>query len=121
MPSHGWIDLTNTDGSFGASILDDCKYGSDKPNDNTLRLTLIYTPGTKGGYQHQGCQDWGRNEMTYSLVGHANSWSKGRTQWDSAELNQPLLAFQVGEHAGAARVPACLWRAAPIRMFHWNR
>jgi alpha-mannosidase len=100
VPSHGWIDLTNPDKSYGASILDDCKYGSDKPDDNTLRLTLLYTPGVKGGYQHQATQDWGRNHMTYSLVGHPGSWEDSRTQWDSAELNQPLLAFQSTPHNG---------------------
>jgi alpha-mannosidase len=100
--SHGWIDLTNEDKSYGASILDDCKYGSDKPNDNTLRLTLIYTPGVRGGYQHQATQDWGRNVMTYSLMGHTDTWEKAGTQWDSAELNQPLIAFQTDRHPGIA-------------------
>jgi alpha-mannosidase len=98
--SHGWIDLTNVDNSYGASILDDCKYGSDKPDDKTLRLTLIYTPGVRGGYQHQATQDWGRNHMTYSLMGHNGSWEGSGTQWASAELNQPLIAFQTTPHPG---------------------
>ncbi len=43
--SHRWIDLTDKSGSFGTTILTDCKNGSDKPNDNTLRLTLMRSPG----------------------------------------------------------------------------
>ena len=52
--SHQWIDLTDASGDFGATILTDCKNGSDKPNDNTIRLTLIRTPGTRGGYARPG-------------------------------------------------------------------
>jgi alpha-mannosidase len=40
VPSHQWFDLTDRSGTFGVTILSDCKYGSDKPDDKTLRLTL---------------------------------------------------------------------------------
>src|SRR5262249_40065762 len=58
--SHQWVDLTDQSGGYGATVLTDCKNGSDKPSDNTLRLTLIRTPGTRGGYPDQGTQDIGR-------------------------------------------------------------
>ena len=45
VPSHQWFDLTDRSGTFGVTILTDCKYGSDKPDDKTLRLTLLRTPG----------------------------------------------------------------------------
>src|SRR5207244_7604728 len=48
VPSHQWIDLTDISGEFGATVLTDCKNGSDKPNDHTIRLTLVRTPGTAG-------------------------------------------------------------------------
>ena len=48
VPSHQWVDLTDRSGAYGATMLTDCKNGSDKPDDNTLRLTLIRTPGTRG-------------------------------------------------------------------------
>jgi alpha-mannosidase len=102
VPLHGWMDVTNPAKDFGAAILNDCKYGSDKPTDNTLRLTLLYTPGVRGGYQHQGTQDWGHHEMTYALEGHLGNVGIP-TQWDSIELNQPLLSFQDAvdnEHPG---------------------
>ena len=33
-----WADLTDADGSYGVSVLNDSKYGWDKPADNTLLL-----------------------------------------------------------------------------------
>ena len=101
VPAHRWFDLTDTSGKYGVSVLDDCKYGSDKPNDNTVRLTLLYTPGVRGGYQHQATQDWGRNEFTYALQGHIGDWRSGQIQWEAARLNQPLVVFQTLPHGGA--------------------
>jgi hypothetical protein len=43
--THRWIDLTDISNAFVATILTGPKNGSDKPNDNTLRVTLIRTPG----------------------------------------------------------------------------
>src|SRR5207302_1462528 len=63
VPSHQWIDLTDISGEFGATVLTDCKNGSDKPNDHTIRLTLVRTPGTAGGYHDQGTQDLGHHEF----------------------------------------------------------
>lgn len=54
-----WADLTDKDGSYGVSVLNDSKYGWDKPADNTIRLTLLHTPSTKGGYSYQSRQDFG--------------------------------------------------------------
>ena len=68
--SHQWIDLTDQAGAYGATILTDCKYASDKPNDNTIRVTLIRTPGIRGGYQDQGSQDLGHHEFILGIAGH---------------------------------------------------
>ena len=101
VPQHQWFDLTGTDGRYGTGILNDCKFGSDKPDDNTVRLTLIYTPGTRGGYQDQGTQDIGRHEILYAIAPHAGNWSQGGVPWQAKRLNQPLLAFTTTPHAGA--------------------
>jgi len=85
-------------------VLSDCKYGSDKPDDNTLRLTLIYTPGLGGGngnsYSDQLTQDWGHHEFIYGLAGHAGDWRKEQTDWQALRLNQPLIAFRASPHPG---------------------
>jgi alpha-mannosidase len=101
VPSHQWIDLTDMSGTFGATILTDCKNGSDKPNDNTIRLTLIRTPGTRGGYHDQGTQDIGHHEFIYGIAGHASDWRTAQTDWQGQQLNDPLIAFQTSEHSGA--------------------
>jgi alpha-mannosidase len=101
VPSHQWIDLTDASGSFGATILTDCKNGSDKPNDHTIRLTLIRTPGTSGGYADQGTQDLGHHEFVYGIAGHADGWREAETDWQGQRLNDPLIAFETSKHAGA--------------------
>ncbi len=99
--SHQFIDLTDKSGSYGVTILTDCKNASDKPNDNTLRLTLVRTPGTQGGYTDQGTQDIGHHEFVYGLAGHAGDFRQGQTDWQALRLNQPLVAFRSPSHAGA--------------------
>jgi alpha-mannosidase len=100
VPSHQWIDLTDMSGTFGATILTDSKNGSDKPNDNTIRLTLIRTPGTAGGYSDQGTQDIGHHEFTYGIAGHVAGWRRAETDWQAERLNDPLIAFESPRHEG---------------------
>jgi alpha-mannosidase len=99
--SHQWVDLTDRSGAYGATVLTDCKNASDKPDDNTLRLTLIRTPGTRGQYDDQGTQDLGHHEFVYGLAGHLGDWRRGQTDWQAYRLNQPLIAFEASKHAGA--------------------
>jgi alpha-mannosidase len=99
--SHQWFDLTDRGGGFGVTVLSDAKFGSDKPDDGTLRLTLMRTPGTRGGYDDQGTQDIGRHEFVYGLASHAADWRAGKTDWQAQRLNQPLVAFESSKHEGA--------------------
>ncbi len=103
--SHQWFDLTDSSGTFGVTVLSDCKYGSDKPDDHTLRLTLIYTPGLGGGngktYSDQLTQDWGHHEFIYGLAAHGGGWRQAQTDWQAYRLNQPLIAFESPKHTGA--------------------
>jgi alpha-mannosidase len=102
--SHQWFDLTDKSGAYGVTVLSDCKYGSDKPDDNTLRLTLVYTPGLGGGngrsYSDQTTQDWGHHEFTFGLAGHRGDWKQAQTDWQGYRLNQPLIAFESSKHPG---------------------
>ncbi len=101
VPSHEWFDLTDRSGDFGVSILDDSKYGSDKPSDNEVRLTLLYTPGVRYGYLDQHSQDWGRHDIVYAVYGHEGDWREARSEWQGRRLNQPLRVWQGESHAGA--------------------
>jgi len=96
-----WADLTNDDDSYGVSILNDSKYGWDKPNNYTLRLTLIHSPEVTDRYLHQGNQDLGSHQFTYSIYGHAGKVSDSNTQWEAAKLNEPMLTFEAPKHDGA--------------------
>jgi alpha-mannosidase len=100
VPSHQWIDLTDMSGKYGATVLTDCKNGSDKPNDNTLRLTLIRTPGVAGGYPDQATQDIGHHEFVYGFAGHSADWRSSQTDWQAQRLNAPLFAFSTSKHDG---------------------
>jgi alpha-mannosidase len=102
VPSHQWFDLTDNSGGYGVSILNDTKYGSDKPADNLLRLTLLYTPGLKNSrdYQEQQYQDWGIHDFVYGIYGHEGDWRQGKSDWQSARLGQPLLVFRTAPHDG---------------------
>lgn len=113
--SHKWIDLTDTSGRFGATILTEYKRGSDKPRDNTIRLTLIRTPGlppeTPGAngmmrapglaYSDQTNQDWGHHEFKFGLTGHAGDWRAEDSYWQAFRLADPLMAFTTSDHPGA--------------------
>ena len=103
VPAQWWADLTDTSGSFGAAVLNDGKYGWDKPSDNVLRLTLLHTPkaGAWPRPFYQSSQDLGHHQFVYSLAGHAGDWRAGAVPMRAAQLNQPLVAFQATPHAGA--------------------
>jgi alpha-mannosidase len=103
VPSKEWFDLTDKSGTYGVSILEDCKYGSDKPNDNTLRLTLMYTPGISKSFDwcwYQGTQDWGIHDIKYGIYGHKGDWTLAQSYWQAKFLNQPLIAFETFKHDG---------------------
>ncbi len=103
VPSKEWFDLTDGSGSYGVSILEDCKYGSDKPDDNTLRLTLLFTPGVSKTYDwcwYQGTQDWGIHKMKYGIYGHKGDWRDAQSYWQGKFLNEPLVAFETPKHDG---------------------
>lgn len=95
-----WADLTDKSGEYGVSVMNDSKYGWDKPDDNTIRLTLLHTPKTKRGYTYQDRQDWGRHTFTYSLVGHAGELDKALTGKKADVLNQRVQAFATAKHPG---------------------
>ncbi|MEW6201490.1 MAG: glycoside hydrolase family 38 C-terminal domain-containing protein [bacterium] len=100
VPSHQWFDLTAADGSYGASILEDSKFASDKPDDNTIRLTLLRTPACTG-YCDQATQDFGHHQITYAIAPHEGDWRRGDSHWQAFRLNQPALVFNALKHKGS--------------------
>ncbi|MCW0485026.1 glycoside hydrolase family 38 C-terminal domain-containing protein, partial [Gaoshiqia sediminis] len=101
VPTRQWFDLTDKSGEFGVSVLEDCKYGSDKPDNHTLRLTLLFTPGINDHrFNHQGSQDFGIHHVKYGIYSHPGNWNEGETPQQAEFLNNPLVSFEAPKHAG---------------------
>lgn len=90
--AHKWADLS--EGDYGVSILNDCKYGYDIL-DSRMRITLLRAPtcpDTKG--------DLGYHKFTYAFYPHNGTWQTGRTVQEAFELNLPLCATSVTQSNG---------------------
>jgi alpha-mannosidase len=101
VPSHQWFDLTDNSGKYGVTVLSGDRYGSDKPTDSTLRLTLVYTPGVRAGFVHQATNDWGHHDLSFAITGHSGDWTPQSSQWPALRFDRPLIAFQAPSHRGA--------------------
>jgi len=82
-PAQKWADLS--EGDYGASLLNDCKYGYDV-KDNLLRLSLLRSPVDPDPHADEGF-----HEMVYALHPHAGDWRQGTVQ-QACMLNQRLIA-----------------------------
>ncbi len=103
VPGHMWADQTSRDGSYGVAVLNDCKYGWDHPDDRTLRLTLIHTPGVFDSWNWVGDQssmDIGQHTFTFAVMGHPNGVATSDVPWQAARLNQPMRVFEAPQHPG---------------------
>ena len=98
--SQRWADLTGANGEYGLTVMNDCKYGWDKPDNNTIRLTLLHTPATAHGYAYQNKQDLGYHRFTYSLMPHAGKLDRANASANADRLNRRLKAFAATPHKG---------------------
>ncbi len=96
MPSRLWVDISEGD-NWGVSLIEDSKYGYDRPREDTLRMTLLYTPAIwhlpLTGCLDQKSQDWGRHTIRYALYAHQGDW-RG-TDRQARRFNQPVRAFTI--------------------------
>ena len=94
VPAQKWADLTDSNGDFGVSVFSDSKYGWDKPDDHTLRLTCLHTPaGAFIKEARQDLMDLGRNRFGFGIYSHKGGWQTG-TQTAAEAFSKPLVAFQ---------------------------
>ena len=82
VPVHKWMDLS--EGDYGVSILNDCKYAADVRN-NMMRLTLL-----KAANAPDPKADKGTHHFTYSLLPHAGDLRAGKVIEESYALNCPM-------------------------------
>ena len=83
--AHKWVDLS--EGSYGVSLLNDCKYGHDIHN-NVIRLTLLRSPN-----KPDPVADYGEHQFKYSLYPHTGLWNED-TQREAYLLNDPIIVYQ---------------------------
>jgi len=89
-----WVDLS--EGGWGVSLLNDCKYGHDIQG-HVPRLTLLRSPTDP-----DPTADLGEHRFVYSLMPHSGGWDE-RTVAEAYALNDPLivapfLATAAGPH-----------------------
>ena len=87
-----WMDLS--EGHYGVSLLNDCKYGHSV-KDGCIGLTLI-----KSGIEPNPTTDQEEHFFTYALYPHAEGWQQAGTVREAYRLNQPALSVRGGQ-AGA--------------------
>jgi len=95
---HRWADLS--EGDYGVSLLNDCKYGHDIKG-HVMRLTLI-----KSATAPDPEADQGLHRFTYSLLPHSGDWRSGTVR-QGADLNDPLMVADLpaGNPSKAAALP----------------
>ncbi len=86
-----WVDLS--EGDYGVSILNDCKYGHDI-RDNIIRISLLRSPTMPDPEADQG-----EHQFSYSLLPHTGNWD-GRTISSAYALNDPLLVYRAEQKSG---------------------
>ncbi len=96
-----WADLTDKDHAYGVSVLSECKYGWDKPDDNTLRLTAIHTPfyNFRTFDSVQSKMDIGLNRYGFALYSHTGAAGK-ETQQQGRAFVTPAPSFLPDAHEG---------------------
>ena len=77
-----WVDLS--EGDYGVSLLNDCKYGHDI-KDNVMRLTLL-----RGPTNPDPTADLGEHHFVYSLFPHDGRWDENNIR-EAYSLNDPLI------------------------------
>jgi alpha-mannosidase len=90
--AHKWADIS--DGSYGVSLLNDCKYGHSAEG-STLALTLLRCPT----YPNPDA-DKGEHTFVYSLLPHSGDYRAGGTVKEAYLLNRPLCAKYVEAGSG---------------------
>ncbi len=94
--AHKWADLS--EGGYGVSLLNDCKYGHDI-HENVIRLSLLRGPTSPDPFA-----DLGEHHFTYSLLPHTGGWG-AETVRQAYLLNDPLLVWAVDHPSGAGPRP----------------
>lgn len=103
VPAQRWAGVTDASGAFGVAVLNDSRYGWDRPDEKTLRLSLVHTPRVVPSWDwlaDQAANDLGRHRVVTAVAGLAGDLRAGGAARVAERLSQPLLAFQAPAHEG---------------------
>ncbi len=90
--AHKWADLS--EGGYGVSLLNDCKYGYDIHN-SRMRITLMRAPTCP-----DRTGDHGISTFVYAYYPHKNGWQDAETVKNGLCLNVPPVARIAGKQDG---------------------
>ena len=99
-----WVDLS--EGDYGVSLLNDCKYGHDIL-DNVMRLTLL-----RGTTAPDPMADYGEHSFKYSLYPHTGSWDH-KTVAEAYALNDPVIIYKA--EGGKQKAEKTSHQPSPLR------
>jgi len=110
VPGQKWVDHSSEDGSYGGSLLNDCKYGFDTVND-VIRMTLLRSAGYPielravfGLPIDKGAEaeltDQGEHHIAYALYPHRSDFNEALTARKAYEFNYPIVPLIEPSHEG---------------------
>lgn len=94
--AHKWADIS--DGNYGVSLLNDCKYGHSA-EDSNLRLTLLKSanyPNPEG--------DSGKHTFVYSIYPHIGDVKCSQTVREAYQLNNPFRCAKAGGNGNLEKI-----------------
>ncbi len=100
VPAQKWADITDKNEEFGVSVISECKYGWDKFDNNTLRLTLMHTPYKNYKVDSmQSMMELGLNRYSYAIHSHNGAVAQD-TQIEARNFVMPMASFVASKHNG---------------------
>jgi alpha-mannosidase len=110
VPGQKWLDHSAEDGSYGVSLLNDCKYGFDVAND-VVRMTLLrsaeYPTRLRAAFglpvdeaAESQVTDQGEHDIVYALFPHSSSFKEALTVRKAYEFNYPIVLVSGPSHDG---------------------
>lgn len=93
--AHKWADLS--EGDYGVSIINDCKYGYDIHN-SRMRITLMRAPTCP-----DRTGDHGVSTFVYAYYPHKGSWQQADTVKNALSLNVPPLTSIRSANGGSVK------------------
>lgn len=84
--AHKWMDVS--EGNYGFSLLNDCKYGHSA-DENGIALTLL-----KSSTSPNPVADQEMHDFTYSILPHSGGWREAGVPDMAYRLNMPVTAVE---------------------------